>query len=395
MLSFTKNKSECTGCSACMAVCPVSCITMKYDEEGFWYPQSSDICINCGRCERVCPIPRSDATANHEAQRAFACLTKDDAIWKRSASGGAFSEICFAWGDDKTIVVGAAWDGLKVHHVCVEGIRNIAELCKSKYVASYPDNTFREIKNYLKEGRKVIYCGVPCQVAGLKSYLNHSYDNLLTIDLICHGAGSPLVFESAIHRMENQFGGTINRYEFRSKRRCYEQDYLNSISINRLNIYILNDPYIQLFLKQNCLRPSCGEHCKFRVKNRQGDLTIADFKGLTNVFPELLGTRRNYSTVVANNAKGEKVVTLLGNRMIVLECEVAEIGKYNPLFERQTWFSKDRDKFFDDFIRDKETALDKWTTDTMVFKPTFKNKVYNFLPVFIRKIILRVINNES
>ena len=183
MLSFTKNKSECMGCSACMAACPVDCISMQIDEEGFWYPFSSDACIHCGRCERVCPILRTDKTAHHEAQRAFACLTKDDAIWRRSASGGAFSEICFAWGDEKTIVVGAAWDGLKVHHVCVEGVSNIAKLCKSKYVASYPENTFREIKNYLKEGRKVIYCGVPCQVAGLNSFLNHSYDNLLTIDL--------------------------------------------------------------------------------------------------------------------------------------------------------------------------------------------------------------------
>lgn len=394
MLSFTKNKSECMGCSACMAACPIDCITMHYDEEGFWYPQSSDACINCGKCERVCPLPKTDNTANHGQQKAFACLTKDDIIWRRSASGGAFSEICLAWGDSKTIVVGAAWDGLKVHHVCVEGVLNILSLCKSKYVASYPENTFREIKNYLKEGRKVIYCGVPCQVAGLNSFLNHSYDNLLTIDLICHGAGSPLVFDSAIHKMQKQFGEIIEEYEFRAKRNCYEQDHLNSITINQSKRYIVNDPYIQLFLKQNCLRPSCGEHCKFRVKNRQGDITIADFKGLINVFPKLLGTKRNYSTIVTNNAKGETLIPLLKNRMIVLECDVAEIGKYNPLFERQTWFSKDRDLFFSDFTKDKESALDKWTTDAIIFKPTIKNKVFNVLPAFLRKVAIKVFRNE-
>lgn len=394
MLSFTKNKSECTGCSACMAACPLDCIAMQYDEEGFWYPQSSDACINCGKCERVCPLPKTDNTANHGEQKAYACLSEDDEIWRRSASGGAFSEICLAWGDSQTIVVGAAWDGLKVHHVCVEGVENIHLLCKSKYVASYPENTFREIKNYLKQGRKVIYCGVPCQVAGLKSFLNHEYENLLTIDLICHGAGSPYVFESAIHKMEKQFGDNISGYEFRAKRNCYEQDHLCAVNICSTKVYIVNDPYMQLFLKQNCLRPSCGEHCKFRNRNRQGDLTIADFKGLVKVFPDLLGSKRNYSTIVTNNKKGEDIVTLLKDRMKVLGCDVAEIGKYNPLFEIQTWFSKDRDNFFANFIKDKEATLDRWTTDAIIFKPTIKNKVFNILPVFLRKVAIKVFRNE-
>lgn len=394
MLLFTKNKSECTGCSACMAACPLDCIAMQYDEEGFWYPQSSDACINCGKCERVCPLPKTDNTANHGEQKAYACLSEDDEIWRRSASGGAFSEICLAWGDSQTIVVGAAWDGLKVHHVCVEGVENIHLLCKSKYVASYPENTFREIKNYLKQGRKVIYCGVPCQVAGLKSFLNHEYENLLTIDLICHGAGSPYVFESAIHKMEKQFGDNISGYEFRAKRNCYEQDYLCAVNICSTKVYIVNDPYMQLFLKQNCLRPSCGEHCKFRNRNRQGDLTIADFKGLVKVFPDLLGSKRNYSTIVTNSKKGEDIVTLLKDRMKVLGCDVAEIGKYNPLFERQTWFSKDRDNFFANFIKDKEATLDRWTTDAIIFKPTIKNKVFNILPVFLRKVAIKVFRNE-
>ena len=375
MLLFTKNKSECTGCSACMAACPLDCIAMQYDEEGFWYPQSSDACINCGKCERVCPLPKTDNTANHGEQKAYACLSEDDEIWRRSASGGAFSEICLAWGDSQTIVVGAAWDGLKVHHVCVEGVENIHLLCKSKYVASYPENTFREIKNYLKQGRKVIYCGVPCQVAGLKSFLNHEYENLLTNQVYCQQIN-------------------ISGYEFRAKRNCYEQDYLCAVNICSTKVYIVNDPYMQLFLKQNCLRPSCGEHCKFRNRNRQGDLTIADFKGLVKVFPDLLGSKRNYSTIVTNSKKGEDIVTLLKDRMKVLGCDVAEIGKYNPLFERQTWFSKDRDNFFANFIKDKEATLDRWTTDAIIFKPTIKNKVFNILPVFLRKVAIKVFRNE-
>ena len=387
MLTFITIKGECTGCTACKAVCPVHCISMVSDDEGFWYPVSSDKCIECKRCEKVCPSHQSDRTANHNEQHAYACLSKDNKIWRRSASGGAFSEICLTWGDKNTIVVGATWDGFKVHHICVEGVQNIALICKSKYIASNLENTFAEIKEYLKVGRKVVFCGVPCQVAGLKSFLGKEFDNLLTIDLICHGAGSPLVFESSIRVMEKQFGGAIEKYEFRAKRRWFETEYLSSIKVGRKTKYIYNDPYMQLFLQQKSLRPSCGENCKYRTRNRQGDLTIADFKGLTEVFPQLKGTKRNYSTIVTNNAKGESVVLKL-NKMDIYPCDLSVIGKYNPLFERQTWFAKDRDLFFDEYKQKKEEAIIKWTKPASVFERTLKRRVFDILPVCIRKHLL-------
>ena len=389
MLSFLSNISDCTGCTACKAACPVHCITMETDDEGFWYPVSSEACINCGLCERVCPSHNSDKTANKGNQNAYACLTKDDAVWRRSASGGAFTEICFAWGDDKTIVVGAAWDGFDVHHVCVEGVNNIGALCKSKYVASNPENTFSEIRNYLKNGNKVVFCGVPCQVAGLKSFLSKKYENLLTIDLICHGVGSPLIFKSTIHILENQFGRKIDEYEFRAKRKLVEVDYLCSIKMGDERKYILGDPYIQLFLKQRCLRPSCGINCKYRTHNRQGDLTIADFKGLTEVFPSLMGTKRNYSSIITNNSKGEAVMPMLLKRMNVLPCDISYIGKYNPLFERQTYFAEDRDLFFEEYKKDKEDAITKWTKPASVFVKSYKVIVFDILPVFMRKLIIQ------
>lgn len=390
MLSFTTNKTECTGCSACLAGCPVNCITMQNDEEGFWYPHASNACIKCGKCEKICPVLKPDKTANNDTQSAYACLSKDDKIWRRSASGGAFSEICLAWGDDKTIVVGAAYDGFKVHHVCVEGVENIEPLCKSKYVASNPENTFREIRDYLNQGRKVIFCGVPCQVAGLKSFLLKNYDNLLTIDLICHGVGSPIVFDSAIHALEMQFGGPISSYEFRAKRKHHEEDYLTSITISNKKKYVVKDQYYQLFMQQNCLRPSCGGNCKFRNHNRQGDLTIADFKGLKNVFPQLRGTKRNYSTLVSNNVKGGAVVSLLKHRMIVLDCSIDNIIKYNPLFNGHTWSSKDRDKFFEDFCKDSNAAIKRWTCAAKVYKPSIKFIIYQMLPTSIRKMLSQI-----
>lgn len=390
MLSFLSYKHDCTGCTACMASCPVNCISMETDAEGFWYPISSEACIHCGKCDKVCPAKSPNKTANHHNQAAYACLTKNDTIWRRSASGGAFSEICSVWGDDNTIVVGAAWDGFKVHHICVEGVQNIASLCKSKYVASYPENTFREIRDFLKKGRKVIYCSVPCQVAGLKSFLSKDYDNLLTIDLICHGVGSPEVFESAIKVMEKQMGAKIGYYEFRAKRKQLEIDYLSLVEIDNQRRYIFKDPYMQLFLQQVCLRPSCGKNCKFRNRNRQGDLTIADFKGLSKVFPKLLGTKRNYSAIVTNSVKGDSIVPLLYERMIVLPCDISEIGKYNPLFERQTWFSDVRNQFFEEYQKDKDRAINKWTTPTTIYRKSIKFKIFDALPVFFRRVVLEI-----
>ena len=201
MLYFTKQKSECTGCSACAAACPVKCIAMEPDAEGFLYPVASDACIRCGRCEAVCPIKKEREPKDLPNKVAIAAVSKNFRIWRRSASGGAFSEICRIWGDDETIVFGAAWNGFRVEHVGVTGVDNIAPLCKSKYVASAVGDSLSQVRQALAEGKKVIFCGTPCQVAGLNGYLGSAHDNLLTIDLICHGVGSPEVFTQCIRAM--------------------------------------------------------------------------------------------------------------------------------------------------------------------------------------------------
>ncbi len=388
MLYFTNEKKYCTGCSACYSVCPVKCITMEKDEEGFLYPIASDECIHCGKCEKICPVAEAEAMKQSFQQKAYCVLTKDKEIWKRSASGGAFSEICKAFGDNDTIISGAAWDGFNVHHICVKGTDNIAPLCKSKYISSSPENVFSEIKNYLSNEKKVVFCGTPCQVAGLKNFLGKEYENLLLIDLICHGVGSPDVFKVCMSEIGDQFGIAVNSYQFRAKRDVYQTDYLACITFNDgKRKYLVNDQYIQLFLNQNCLRPSCGENCRYRNETRQGDITIADFKGLTKVFPELSCAKRNYSSVVVNSSKGDAVIKNMLKSVKFMECELDDIKKYNPLFFRQTWFSKDRDNFFKDFLLNSKEAIKKWTTDATVNERSLKRKVYDILPVFIRRFI--------
>ena len=396
MLDFNPNKINCTGCAACYSACPVHCISMKQDKEGFLYPEANDACIHCGLCKKVCPsfIPKHE---NNHVQKAMGAVSKDDAIWRRSASGGAFSEICRAWADDNTLIVGAAWDGLKVHHIGVVGSENIAPLCKSKYVSSAIEDTFIEIRNALKEGRKAIFCGCPCQVAGLKAFLRKDYERLLTIDLICHGQGSPIVFEACLRNMSNQFGDDIKQYEFRAKRKWYEEDYITYIKTLKSEYYLKKDPYMQLFLSQNALRPSCGENCKYRDSRRPGDITIADLKGLAQLFPDLQYTKKNWSTIVCNTQKGEECVQQISKSMEIRSITVDDVVKYNPLFAKQTWFSKDREAFFVDFEVDANKAISKWTVPATVHKPYFVKQMYSALPGWLKKIIsktLKLIRKE-
>ncbi len=390
MLYFTKKKGDCTGCSACMAVCPVQCIKMQKDEEGFLYPVASDACIHCGKCQRVCPIENNSSDESLALkQMAYCALSKDKKTWQRSASGGAFTEICRAFGDTETIICGAAWDGLNVHHVCVQGVDNIDPLCKSKYVASSPENVFSEIKNHLQNGKKVIFCGTPCQVAGLNAMLDKPYENLLTIDLICHGVGSPDVFQTSMEVIGEQFHQTVIGYEFRTKKNTHIQDYLQKINTQDGNVLFLkDDPYINLFLSQKCLRPSCGDNCHFRSASRPGDVTIADFKGLLEVFPDLKGTKWNYSSIITNSPKGAKVVQKLTRTMQMRACDLEVIKQYNPLFYRQTWASEERDVFFSDFIASPKEAIRKWTKPAKVYTESNKRKLWEALPTWLRKLVL-------
>lgn len=380
MLYFLKEKKDCTGCSACLNICPIHCIKMVQDEEGFNYPIATNECINCKKCELVCPIKSNFTELKPEIdQISLAAISNNHDVWEKSSSGGAFTEICNAFGDDKTIVFGAKFKNFDVVHSYVQGVNHIDPFRKSKYVQSNIGTSFNDAKKFLENGEKVIFSGTPCQIAGLKSFLKRDYKNLLTIDLICHGVGSPAVFKKATAYISKKYKSPIQEYSFREKK-IFRKSIRLHISkynfYNKKNILVERDEYNRLFLNQLCLRPSCGENCKFRTINRMGDITIADFKNLKKVFPQVKDNR-NYSTIIINTLKGEKIYDKLNERMNTLPCDIEYVKKYNPLLYKTTQGNPLRDSFFQDFVNgiDFEYLIRKYIPEKFDLKSFIIKKI--------------------
>jgi coenzyme F420-reducing hydrogenase beta subunit len=384
-------KYECTGCAACVNICPYGYIQMKSNEEGFLYPTVAEECLGCGMCDKVCPILANKTQSILEIpQYAVAAVSLSRDIRQASSSGGAFSEICKAYGDSETVVFGARFDGLNVVHSYVVGVKNIRPFCKSKYVQSEIGLCFSDAKNFLENGTKVIFSGTPCQIAGLKSYLGKHYAQLLCIDIICHGVGSPSVFRDMLLQIEKKFRKKIINYSFRNRieRLGNWRDYVCRYEFNDGKVkYELNDPYQELFISQLCLRSCCGESCKFRNKNRNSDITIADFKGKFKIFPKMMD-HRNYSTIIVNSRKGNIVFKSLLSSMKIRHCRLNNIEQFNPLFFKTTRDNPNRDKFFK--LYSKTSQFDELIANFIPYRPSWKKfaRVKDvFIPFHLKRML--------
>lgn len=354
------DKDCCTGCTACAAACPKSCIIMERDEEGFLQPMIGGACIGCGICERVCPIMSKAVGNSVEGQVAVAAVARDGELWQASSSGGAFSCLCEAFAqmgeEADTVVYGVAMDFPMVKHVRCE-MPNMAPLRKSKYVQSDKGSTFKQVREDLMAGCRVLYSGTPCEIAGLSSYLGKLCDSesLLLVDLICHGAGSPAVFESCMERASAELGEIVD-YRFRCKRSVmgnYERylsmyKYMDKYLTAKAK-YVRVDDYNKLFLNQACLRRSCMESCRFRNRERFGDITLADLNGKGDLYPEH-DDGRGWSSVVGNTEKGRRVMAALLPMMEVYPSSPDDVARFNPLFDHTTPGNPKRDDFFRRFI---------------------------------------------
>lgn len=294
-----ERKEDCCGCSACMAACPVEAIQMLADEEGFQYPHiDKGKCIDCGKCDRTCPIKNPISEVPKE-QKAYLFQLKDKKLRMDSTSGGAFTAIANAVIEEGGVVFGAAYDkSLCVIHTYVEKIEDLWRFRNSKYVQSNMRNSFREVKKFLQQGRKVCFSGTPCQVEGLNRYLKSESqkDNLILVDLVCRAVPSPLLWAKYVNWHKEKWGEEIGNIRFRDKRHYgykYSQMVVEDKKGNVLySRGVESDPYLRAFFSDLCDRPSCYE-CKFKKRYRVSDVTLWDCfdVGLKDVmFDDDIGT---------------------------------------------------------------------------------------------------------
>ena len=388
MLYFTKEKYDCTGCGACKAVCPVQCISFISDEEGFSYPVADSRCIDCGKCERVCPIVYTkDYNKKDFKQYSVSGRHIDNKIWDRSASGGAFTAICEAYYNEGDAIFGARFDDVQVVHDYINDINNIGMFRKSKYVQSNMDNNYHKIKELLGKGNKVIFSGTPCQVAGVRNYLGKDYDNLLCVDLVCHGVGSPGVFKKYIEHLEIKHGSEVKSFSFRNKKvkmgRLLEHVIVVELA-NGKKIYNEKDPYNTAFIQTLLIRPSCSE-CRFANIKRVGDLTIADFKKKHELLPESKELD-NLSTIIINSEKGQNVFKQLQKYMKIYSVDINDIIRTNPPLRVASKMNKNKEDFFYDLAKGESMDI---VLRRYISSPKLHMKIWTSLPDRIRGAIKR------
>lgn len=291
----------CTGCRACEQLCPKRCISMKSNEEGFLVAEIDEsVCINCGLCQKRCP--QNNMPEKHSPVKVLAVRYKKKMELKDSASGGAFVALAHRVLEENGVVFGAAYgEDWKVGHIAVRKEEDLYKLQGSKYVQCDTLHTYSEVKTLLSEGKKILFSGTPCQIGGLRSFLRKDYDNLFTVDLICHGVASPKLFQKYIEWLGKETKGKILYYNFRDKSGGWGLGYKAKTKTKTKTKTANLDPYYYHFLKGDTYRECCYR-CRYCTQERISDITVGDYWGIEREHPKFYSTK-GVSVMLLNTEK--------------------------------------------------------------------------------------------
>lgn len=325
----------CTGCTACASACPRGCITMASDENGFLSPViDTEKCVSCSLCEKACPII-TPLSLSKIAPKAYAAYSKDEAVRMQSSSGGIFTEIAKTVLADGGAVYGAAYNAqFEVVHICAETEVDLAKLRGAKYAQSDLRGIFTNVKAQLEQGRKVLFSGTPCQVAGLKSFLQKDYVNLLLVDFVCHSVPSPMAWQAYVkYRAEQDNEGklpkSINLRAKISGWSRYRYSNLFTYTDGSVHCAVSGESlYMKLFGGGYLSRKSC-EHCQFKGYSRVSDLTLGDFWGIWDIHPEM-DDNKGTSVVLVHSQQGKCHLEQISDQLLLKPVTQEEASCQNP-----------------------------------------------------------------
>ena len=343
------NTELCNGCRTCQNVCPKNAINFEKIIDGFSYPViNENLCIECEKCVSTCPIINPTESILYDSQ-AFMAKANDESIRLQSSSGGVFTALAGAIIEGGGVVVGAAFshDFHKVHHIIIDDMSGLSKLRGSKYVQSDLEDAYKKVKERLINGQIVLFSGTGCQVAGLRNYLGRDYDELILVDVVCHGVPSESLWDTYLTELETKYRNQAKYISFRSKRIGWAESGLESTFGKRTYFKELKeDPYLCVFQKNLSLRESCY-HCKFKSASLISDISIGDLWGADEISPEF-NDNKGISFVLINSPKGKDLFDRISGLLSYKDIDVQEAIKRNRNISTSAVRPPERQQFFKD-----------------------------------------------
>lgn len=369
-------KVNCCGCAACVQKCPKQCISLQEDNEGFLYPKvNTETCIDCGICEKVCPVLNPYEAC--EPHQVFAAINKDEKIRMESSSGGIFSLLAEPIIRDGGVVFGARFDEeWQVTLDYTENIEGLSAFRGSKYVQARTGNTYKQCEQFLKEGRKVLFTGSPCQIAGLHHYLRKEYENLVSCDFVCHGVPSPKVWRMYLEEVVEGGNRAICDISFRNKDNGWKAfnfkiSYNSNSKATTFSSCHRDNLFMRAFLRDMILRPSC-HNCKAKQGRSKSDITIADFWGIDKSHPEM-DDDKGTGLIIIYSEKGKS--SLAWSQIEYIQAKYNEASSFNNGLKPSMPVHPNRTKFFKKL--DKTNNIIKLIMECT--KPSMKQKFRHVL----------------
>lgn len=369
---IANNKNLCCGCNACAAICPEQAIQMVEDEVGQLYPLiDEDRCVNCSLCTKVCC--EMSEVPQFIPRKTIAATYKNIDVSTKSSSGGIFAALAEEVIKSNGVVYGTSFNNdFKAEVIGIETMTDLHLLQGSKYVKSYMGNVFSEIRQQLDSGRRILFSGVPCQVAALKQYLRKDYNSLITVDIVCHGTPSNKMFLDYLKYIQIKENKQITEFYFRDKdfgqdtrgKVVYKQNHFGKVVYKQNSLKAFQSSYYKLFLNCVTFRDNCYS-CKFASPERVGDISLCDYWGIDEIHPTFVETVSKerlcgVSAVMINTDNGAKLMGRIKDQILQIDTDYYSVRKFNPQLNHPSVCTTEHDKVMGLYAQLGYEAVDQY-----------------------------------